>query len=166
MCIHTCAIAFVWNAQRDCAISFSWWGNTRSMPPPWMSNTWGWANPAALKPAFQRITRPRGPLMRRVAGPQAAGSGNPPPNCDGDALEADGRNDEAIGQHSGALGKFEQALRCKPNDPGLLKLAFMSACNAMNKGKARFYYHKLDPATAAKFAQMCYRNGMTEADLK
>lgn len=33
---------------------------------------------AALKPAFQRITRPRGPLMRRVAGPQAAGSGAAP----------------------------------------------------------------------------------------
>ncbi len=25
-------------AASDWAISFSWWGNTRSFPPPWMSN--------------------------------------------------------------------------------------------------------------------------------
>ena len=24
---------------RDCASSFSWWGKTRSSPPPWISNT-------------------------------------------------------------------------------------------------------------------------------
>ena len=42
----------------------------------------------------------------------------------------------------------------------------MTACNSMNKTKARLYYQKLDPANAQKFAQMCYRNGMTAADLK
>ena len=26
-------------APRDCAISFSWWGKMRSLPPPWISNT-------------------------------------------------------------------------------------------------------------------------------
>ena len=31
--------AAVPKAQQDCAISFSWCGKTRSMPPPWMSNT-------------------------------------------------------------------------------------------------------------------------------
>src|SRR5207244_1063926 len=37
LCIQKFAMTGVWKAQRDCAISFSWWGNTRSMPPPWMS---------------------------------------------------------------------------------------------------------------------------------
>jgi hypothetical protein len=37
LCIQTFAITSVWKAQHDCAISFSWCGNTRSMPPPWMS---------------------------------------------------------------------------------------------------------------------------------
>ena len=37
LCIQKFAIAGVWKAQRVCAISFSWCGNTRSMPPPWMS---------------------------------------------------------------------------------------------------------------------------------
>src|SRR5690348_16468148 len=37
LCIQTLAMTGAWNAQRDCAISFSWCGNTRSMPPPWMS---------------------------------------------------------------------------------------------------------------------------------
>src|SRR3954454_13791756 len=27
-----------WPAARDWAGSFSWWGNRRSTPPPWMSN--------------------------------------------------------------------------------------------------------------------------------
>ena len=37
MCIHTRANSASGWAQRLCAISFSWCGNTRSMPPPWMS---------------------------------------------------------------------------------------------------------------------------------
>src|ERR1700719_3053522 len=39
LCIQKFAITGVWKAQRDCAISFSWCGKTRSIPPPWMSNT-------------------------------------------------------------------------------------------------------------------------------
>ena len=38
LCIQYRAISGVPCAQRDCAISFSWCGKTRSMPPPWMSN--------------------------------------------------------------------------------------------------------------------------------
>jgi hypothetical protein len=37
LCIQVFAIAWVPWAQRDWAISFSWCGKTRSMPPPWMS---------------------------------------------------------------------------------------------------------------------------------
>src|SRR5215510_5041277 len=40
LCIQVLAMTGVWKAQRDCAISFSWCGNTRSMPPPWMSKVW------------------------------------------------------------------------------------------------------------------------------
>ena len=39
LCIQTFAMRAAPNAQQVCAISFSWCGNTRSMPPPWMSNT-------------------------------------------------------------------------------------------------------------------------------
>src|SRR5947208_1232953 len=38
LCIQKFAITLEWNAQHDCAISFSWCGKTRSMPPPWISN--------------------------------------------------------------------------------------------------------------------------------
>jgi hypothetical protein len=39
LCIQVFAITGVLCAQRLCAISFSWCGKMRSMPPPWMSNT-------------------------------------------------------------------------------------------------------------------------------
>ena len=39
LCIQTFAIRPWPKAQVDWAISFSWCGKTRSMPPPWMSNT-------------------------------------------------------------------------------------------------------------------------------
>ena len=37
LCIHICANSLP--APRDCAISFSWCGKIRSLPPPWISNT-------------------------------------------------------------------------------------------------------------------------------
>ena len=44
-------------------------------------------------------------------------------------------------------------------------LAMMSACNAGNKGKAKFYYKKSGPSRAG-IAQMCLRNGITVQDLE
>src|SRR6201997_446774 len=38
LCIQKSAITGEWKAQRVCAIYFLGCGNTRSMPPPWMSN--------------------------------------------------------------------------------------------------------------------------------
>ncbi len=38
LCIHSRANGFV-RAASVCAISFSWWGNTRSEPPPWISKS-------------------------------------------------------------------------------------------------------------------------------
>ena len=38
LCIHSRASGFPRPAT-VCATSFSWCGNTRSMPPPWMSNS-------------------------------------------------------------------------------------------------------------------------------
>src|SRR5258708_12104224 len=38
LCIQTLAMRSSPKAQQVCASSFSWCGNTRSMPPPWMSN--------------------------------------------------------------------------------------------------------------------------------
>ena len=37
LCIQSCANS--WPSERDCATSFSWWGKTRSSPPPWISKT-------------------------------------------------------------------------------------------------------------------------------
>ena len=37
LCIQTRAKSASGWAHIDCAISFSWWGNCRSIPPPWMS---------------------------------------------------------------------------------------------------------------------------------
>src|SRR5947199_2702439 len=37
LCIQKFAITGECRAQRVCAISFSWCGKTRSMPPPWIS---------------------------------------------------------------------------------------------------------------------------------
>jgi hypothetical protein len=38
LCIHSRASGFPRPAS-VCAISFSWWGNIRSEPPPWMSKS-------------------------------------------------------------------------------------------------------------------------------
>ncbi len=82
----------------------------------------------------------------------------PPAACDADALDEKARNDEAVGQHAAALANFEAAIRCKPTDRRY-QLAFMSACNAANLGKAKQYYKKV-VGNRANLAQMCVRNGI------
>jgi pSer/pThr/pTyr-binding forkhead associated (FHA) protein len=88
----------------------------------------------------------------------------PPPACDPEALDEAARQDEAIGQHASALGKMEKAIGCKATERRY-QLAFMSACNAGNKGKAKVYYKKAG-ASRGSLAQMCIRNGISVADLE
>jgi pSer/pThr/pTyr-binding forkhead associated (FHA) protein len=106
------------------------------------------------------------------ANPPHPGGGNtgsaaappPPANCDADALEEDARQQEAIGQHGAALAKFEKAIQCKATEHRF-QLAFMSACNAGNKPKAKYYYKK-SGANRGAIAQMCVRNGIPVQDLE
>ncbi len=87
-----------------------------------------------------------------------------PANCDAAALDEKARQQEATGQHAGALASFEQAIACKPTDRRY-QLAFMSACNAANLSKARLYYRKV-VGNRANLAQMCVRNGISIPDLE
>jgi hypothetical protein len=89
----------------------------------------------------------------------------PPAGCDADTLEDQARNDEAIGQHGAALMKMEKAIACKPTDRRYA-LAFMSACNAGIKAKAKAYYKKVPTANRGTLSQMCVRNGISVQDLE
>ena len=89
----------------------------------------------------------------------------PPAGCDADTLEDQARNDEAIGQHGAALMKMEKAIACKPTDRRYA-LAFMSACNAGIKAKAKAYYKKVPNANRGTLSQMCVRNGISVQDLE
>src|SRR5262249_16953799 len=63
LCIQKSAITGEWKAQRVCAISFSWCGNTRSMPPPWMSNV----SPKCFQAiAEHSMCQPRRPSLARL----------------------------------------------------------------------------------------------------
>jgi hypothetical protein len=73
-------------------------------------------------------------------------------SCDLNALDEKARQEEAVGLHANALASFEAALRCRPTQRDY-ELAFMAACNAGNRAKAK------------ELAQMCVRNGITPAML-
>ena len=108
------------------------------------------------------------PFMIAAADPFASPHGTKttaPGSCDADTLEDQARNDEAIGQHATALGKMEKAIACKPTDRRYA-LAFMSACNAGMRGKARQYYTKVPQQNRGTLQQMCVRNGISEAYLR
>src|SRR5207248_1747833 len=87
-----------------------------------------------------------------------------PAGCDAAALEQEARDQEAIGQHGAALAKLEKAIACKPTEHRF-QLAMMSACNAGNKAKAKYYYKKSGTSRAA-LAQMCVRMGISMQDLE
>ena len=84
--------------------------------------------------------------------------------CDADALRDAGVQSEAMGQHAQAVKQFEEALHCK-NDPHIVQLTFMAACNANNVSKARTYYKKLSPDLQQRVVVMCIRNHITKDQL-
>ena len=57
MCIQSCANS--WPSARDCAISFSWCGKTRSSPPPWISKTGPSSSSAITEHSMCQPGRPR-----------------------------------------------------------------------------------------------------------
>ena len=58
LCIHTFASGLPRPAS-VCAASFSWCGNTRSMPPPWMSNSRPSSSSAIAEHSMCQPGRPR-----------------------------------------------------------------------------------------------------------
>jgi tetratricopeptide (TPR) repeat protein len=80
-----------------------------------------------------------------------------PANCDATALKDKGMENVNRGQHAAALAQFEASLRCK-NDPLVVALAFMSACNSLNTAKATAYYGKLSNSDQQKYRPICVRN--------
>lgn len=86
------------------------------------------------------------------------------PSCDVDALVADGNNRMAIGDHVGALAKYEEAIACKPQ-ARLYLLAFMASCNVPSATKAAQYWGALSSDDQPRVLQMCVRNGITREQL-
>jgi hypothetical protein len=85
--------------------------------------------------------------------------------CDADALEQKGINAEGVGQHAMAVADFEQALKCKPGDPRLVKLGFMASCELKSVAKARTFWRQLSDVDQTRLLQICIRGGITKDDL-
>lgn len=79
--------------------------------------------------------------------------------CDATRLADEGMEKLNVGQHAAALAKFEASLACQ-SDPRTIKLAYLSACNSLNRAKARLYYTKLTAAERDRFRQICIRNNI------
>ncbi len=88
-----------------------------------------------------------------AAGPRTVG-----PPCDAAKLRDQAIDRTNLGQHAAALVLYERALACKPGDAGLTRLAFMSACNALDQPKANKLFQKLSVADRAKYKGICGRN--------
>jgi len=82
-----------------------------------------------------------------------------PASCDANDLQQKGMAQEQIGQHTGALASFEQAIRCQPSTR-LYQLAFMASCNAKSVSKSQFYWNRLPAGTRDQLKQICMRNGI------
>jgi tetratricopeptide (TPR) repeat protein len=86
-------------------------------------------------------------------------------SCDVDALVAQGNGLMTTGDQVGALGRYEEAIACRPQSR-LYQLAFMAACNAKNATKAATYWAKLSSDTQSRVLQMCVRNDITREQLE
>jgi serine/threonine protein kinase len=104
---------------------------------------------------------PANPPAPQVAPPAPANPAPPQvaPACDAEALDEKARQDESVGNHTGALAAMEQAIKCAPNEHRY-QLAFLSACNASDGAKAKLYYQKIPASTRTALRQICVRNGI------
>jgi tetratricopeptide (TPR) repeat protein len=78
--------------------------------------------------------------------------------CDAIKLRVQANDRVNLGQHAAALSLLERALVCKPGDMALIRLAFMSACNAHDQAKAKKYFRKLSAGDQPRYQQVCIRN--------
>jgi ABC transport system ATP-binding/permease protein len=82
----------------------------------------------------------------------------PPPNpCDANTVaqkEAEGRSHMNASNHAAALAAFESILKCKP---GLVSLAYLSACRARKFPQAKALFQRLPASEQAKpnMVQIC-----------
>lgn len=86
-------------------------------------------------------------------------------SCDADDLKDKGMEQINNGEHTKALGLFEQSLACKP-DPYVVQLAFMESCNSKNATKAREYWAQLTKDQQTKYQVICDRNNVDVFDTK
>jgi serine/threonine protein kinase len=86
-----------------------------------------------------------------------APSAPPNPPCNVDKLRDKGMELSSSGNHAAALAAFNEALACEPSPP-LLRLTFMSACQAGNATRAKELYGQLPAASQPGLAQICARN--------
>ena len=87
-----------------------------------------------------------------------------PATCDADALREAGTNAEAMGAHVQALKQFEAALACK-SDAHTVQLAFMTACNAQDRAKAKLYWKRMPEGAQNRMVSICKRNGIERSVL-
>jgi tetratricopeptide (TPR) repeat protein len=85
----------------------------------------------------------------------------PPPPASCDAKGARDAGDEAMaqGKHAAALAHYEAAAKCDA-DPTYVRLAFIAACSAKNKPKAKLYFGRLTKGERDKYRVVCIRNSV------
>ena len=99
---------------------------------------------------------------RTPTAPQAAAGTK---ECDAELLRDQGIAQVQRRQHKAALAKFYASLRCE-SDQYVVKLAFVAACNARNKEKARELYAALTKEQREETASFCEKNKIVlERDL-
>jgi len=79
------------------------------------------------------------------------------PACNVDKLRDKGSELVSSGNYSAALAAFDEALACEPSPP-LVRLAFISACQAGNAARAKELYGQLPMSSQNGLAQICLRN--------
>ncbi|HEY1550117.1 MAG TPA: FHA domain-containing protein [Kofleriaceae bacterium] len=96
--------------------------------------------------------------------PLCAAAVAPPPVQNCQAMIEAGTAANAQSDYVSALKNYEKAYSCKP-DGHVLSLTFMSACNAQNVNRARFWWKKLSSDEQTHDVIICVRANITRAQL-
>lgn len=86
--------------------------------------------------------------------------------CDAVALADKAKDEMSKGMDALALATVQRSLACKA-DPDVTRLAFVIACRAEDRAKARAFWRQLPPSRAtSSLAQVCLRNGIAVSTAK
>jgi len=77
--------------------------------------------------------------------------------CDPEQLREAAMSLIANGEHAAALAKLDESLACQ-DDPYVLQLAFMEACNAHDSASAQRHFASMTPSQQTRFAEICERS--------